>query len=133
MQDRVHLFVAPHRSPRDSSNLDLERKHALERAEKGLSHVSEPINIIISRLRFAKQLVPVQPLVDGHAGLGDGIGNAGGHSTRGVVRFQFLVGQAIKEVWEGEHELLDVASVDDGGLLLSLLAWRAKDLKDSHN
>ena len=125
MQDRVHFFAAPHKSEKTFSNPDLERKHALKRAEKGLSHVSEPTDLIIVRLRFAKQLVLLQPLVDGHAGLGDGIDNSGGHSTYRVVRFKFPVGQAIKEVREGEHELLDVTGVDDGGLLLSLfsLEW----------
>jgi hypothetical protein len=42
------------------------------------------------------------------------------------MRFEFVVGQAIKEVREGEHELLDAASVDDGRLFLSLFAWRER-------
>ncbi len=63
----------------------------------------------------------MQLLVNVLAGLWDGISNAGSYSTHCVVSFEFRVGQAIEEVREGENKLLDVTSVDYGGLLLSLL------------
>jgi hypothetical protein len=133
MQDGVHLLVAPHRSQAEPSNLDFERENTLKGAEKGFTHSSEPIHVILVRLWSAEQFIPVQPLVDGHASVWDGIHNAVGHSTRGVVPLNFLVSQAIQEIREGQHQLLNISSVDYGGLLLSLFAWCAEGLKEGHN
>ena len=44
-----------------------------------------------------------------------------------------IVSQAVQEVREGEHEFLNVASVDNGRLLLSLFIRRGERFKEGNN
>ena len=49
------------------------------------------------------------------------------------MRIDFLLGQAVKEVREVEHEFLNVTGVDNRTLLLPFFPWRSESLKESHN
>ena len=121
VQDRVHLLVAPHGPLGVFSVPHLERKHALQGAEKGLSHVSQAGHIIIVRLWRTSQVIPVQPIVDGHDHIRKRIRNGG--ATSCTVFGNRLVCQAIKHVREKLHDLLNIASINDRGLLLSLFVF----------
>jgi hypothetical protein len=105
----MYLLIAPHRSHiiATLSNLDFKRENALKRAEQSLSHGSQLSHIVIVWLWQAILAVPVQPLVDGHDRVGDWICNPVGSSTPGIVRIDFLLGQAVKEVLEVEPEFLN--------------------------
>ena len=110
----MYLLVAPHRSHifAAPSNPDFEGENALKRAEQSLSHGSQLGHIVFVRFWQAILAVPVQPLVDGHDRVGDWICNPVGCCTPGIVCIDFLLGQAVKEVREVEHEFLNVTSRD---------------------
>jgi hypothetical protein len=129
VQDRVHLLVAPHGSHGIFSVPHRERKRALQCDEKGLSHVSQVGHIIVIRLWRPSQVVPVQPLVDSHYHARERVSNAG--ATSCVVLGDGLGCQAIKQVREKEHELLHIASINNGGLLFPRRL--GEGLKEGHN
>jgi hypothetical protein len=44
-----------------------------------------------------------------------------------------IVCQAIKHIRDKQHELLNITSINDGSLLLSLFIERAEGLEERHN
>ena len=67
--------------------------------------------------------IPVQPLVDCYDNCREWIRNAIARpgSCMSVVFGNFGVSQAIQHVWENQHKLLHIRSINDGRLLLALL------------
>jgi hypothetical protein len=93
----------------------LERKHSFQGDKKGLSHISQAGHTVIIRLWRPSQVIPMQPIVDGLDHIRKRIRNTGG-ATSCLVIGDRLVCQAIKHVRENLHELLNIASINDGGL-----------------
>ena len=111
VQDRVHLLGAPHGPYGIFSVTHLERKHSHQGYEQGFSHVSQTGHDIIVRLWRPGQVIPVQPIVDGHDHVRKRIGNAGASSCK--VLGCRLVCQAIQHIREKLHELLNIVSIND--------------------
>jgi hypothetical protein len=57
MQDGMDLLIAPHGTKAGGlrhTDSDFEWKYLFKGGEKGLSHVSQPVNVVIVWLRVAK-------------------------------------------------------------------------------
>ena len=78
-------------------------------------------------------IIPVQPLVDGHDSVWKWIMNVVGRNKPCIVWDDEFVGQSIQDIWENQHQLLHIPSVDNGGLLPALLVGCGECLKDRHN